>query len=177
MTAPTVRLALMLAALAAAAGCSRNDDKTAAPAAGGSAPPAESEAAPAAGGPPRLMRAGLWKTTAHTPGGAERTTTQCVGQGQDPALTAAQDTPCGKPEVTPVIDGFTIELACTKDKIAYSLAGVVKGDFQTRTTSNLEMTVQAYGVKKVMKLQSESVYVGPCDAAAAPSGQDEAQSK
>ncbi|MBI1682240.1 DUF3617 domain-containing protein [Caulobacter hibisci] len=162
---PPVRLVLILAALATVAGCSRNDDKAATSAAGTAASSANAEAAPVAGGPPKPMRPGLWKTTARTAGGAERTTTQCIGEGQDPAAIAAQDTPCGKPQVTPVIDGFTIELACTKDNIAYSLAGVVKGDFETRTTSTLEMIVKAYGVSKTMKLDSESVYVGPCEAA------------
>ncbi|MEH0195545.1 DUF3617 family protein [Caulobacter sp. CCNWLY153] len=158
------RLALLIAALsAAAAGCSRNDDKAAAPAAGANTPSAESEAAPAAGGPPRPLRAGLWKTTAGTPSG-EQSTTQCIGEGHDPAAEAAKAAPCGRPQVTPVIDGFTLELTCRKDAITYSLAGVVKGDFQTRTTTDLEMKVQAYGASKTMRLHSESVYVGPCEA-------------
>ncbi len=154
------RLALLLAVLAAA-GCSRNDDKAAAPAAGASS--AKSEAAPAAGGPPRPLRAGLWKTTASTPSG-EQSTTQCVAEGHDPAAEAAKAAPCGQAQVTPVIDGFTLELTCRKDAITYSLAGVVKGDFQTRTTTDLEMKVQAYGASKTMRLHSESVYLGPCEA-------------
>ncbi|PVM86323.1 hypothetical protein DDF62_19430 [Caulobacter radicis] len=155
------RLALFLAVLAAA-GCSRNDDKAAAPAAGASTPSAQSEAAPTAGGP-RPLRAGLWKTTAGTPSG-EQSTTQCIGEGHDPTAEAAKAAPCGQPQVTPVIDGFTLELTCRKDAITYSLAGVVKGDFQTRTTTDLEMKVQAYGASKTMRLHSESVYVGPCEA-------------
>jgi hypothetical protein len=160
----TARLACLILALSAAtAGCSRNDDKAAASAAGADAPSAQSEAAPAAGGPPRPLRPGLWKTTASTPSG-EQSTTQCVGEGQDPAAEAAKAAPCGTPQVTPVIDGFTLELTCRKDAITYSLAGVVKGDFQTRTTTDLEMKVQAYGASKTMRLHSESVYVGPCEA-------------
>lgn len=158
----TARFALLLAVLAAA-GCSRNDDKAAAPAAGAASPSAKSEAAPAAGGPARPLRAGLWKTTASTPSG-EQSTTQCIGDGHDPAAEAAKAAPCGHPQVTQVIDGFTLELTCRKDAITYTLAGVVKGDFQTRTTTDLEMKVQAYGASKTMRLHSESVYVGPCEA-------------
>ncbi|NGM49613.1 hypothetical protein G5B46_08345 [Caulobacter sp. 602-2] len=165
----TAHLALLLAVLAAA-GCSRNDDKAAAPAAGAEASSARSEAAPEAGGAPRPLRAGLWKTTAGTPSG-EQSTTQCIGEGHDPAAEAAKAAPCGKPEVTPVIDGFTIELTCRKDAITYSLAGVVKGDFQTRTTTDLEMKVQAYGASKVMRLHSQSVYIGPCE----PKGENKAE--
>lgn len=164
-TAP--RLALLLAVLAAT-GCSRSDDKAAAPAAGESS--SASEAAPAAGGSPRPLRAGLWKTTASTPSG-EQSTTQCIGEGHDPAAEAAKAAPCGAPEVTQVIDGFTIELTCRKDAITYSLAGVVKGDFQTRTTTDLEMKVQAYGASKTMRLHSQSVYVGPCE----PNGETKAE--
>jgi hypothetical protein len=157
----SARLALLLAVLTAA-GCSRNDDKAAAPQAGGATATAESEAAAPAGGPPKLMRPGRWKTTAGTPSG-EQSTTQCISEGHDPAIEAAKAAPCGKPEITQVINGFTIELTCRKDAVTYSLAGVVKGDFETRTTSDLEMKVQAYGASKVLRLHSESVYLGPCD--------------
>ncbi|MDG2529986.1 DUF3617 family protein [Caulobacter endophyticus] len=157
------RLALLLAALTAAAACSRSDDKAGAPTAGAATPSAESEAAAVAGGPPKPLRAGLWKTTARSPSG-EQSTTQCIGEGHDPAAEAAKAAPCGKPQVTQVIDGFTLELTCRKDAVTYSLAGVVKGDFQTRTTTDLEMKVQAYGASKVMRLHTESVYVGPCEA-------------
>lgn len=167
----TARLALVLVALSATAtACSRNDDKAAAPAAGASAPSAQSEAAPQAGGAAKPLRPGLWKTTASTPSG-EQSTTQCVGEGQDPAAEAAKAAPCGRPQVTPVIDGFTLELTCRKDAITYSLAGIVKGDFETRTTTDLEMKVQAYGASKVMRLHSESVYVGPCDSKGESSGE------
>lgn len=156
------RLAVALAAcLVAACACSRTDDKAAAPAAGAAGKPKEAEAAAAAGGVRRAMRPGLWKTTAVTPTG-EQTSTQCVGEDYDPALAAAKAAPCGDPQITPVIDGFTIELACRKDKLAYSLAGLVKGDFQTRMTNEMEMTVQGFGASKRLKLSSESVYVGPC---------------
>lgn len=159
LTTPLSRILppLLLIALAAA-GCSRTDDHA-------GAPKVIEAAGPAGGG--RALRPGLWKTIARAPTG-EQTSTQCVGENYDPALAAAKAAPCGEPQITPIIDGFTLELTCRKGRLGYSLAGIIKGDFQTRTSSELEMTVQGFGASKRMRLSSQSVYVGPCDAPQAP---------
>ena len=149
-------LALLGPTLLGMAACSRADDKADAPAA--SAPEA---AAPVAGGP-QTLKPGLWKTVAKTPLGSEDST-QCVGEGYDPGAEAAQKaSPCGKPTLTRTADGFRLDHACEKDHINYALTGTVSGDFVTTATTDLDLTVSAYGRKQVMHLQAVSTYQGPC---------------
>ena len=149
-------LALFGPSLLGVAACSRSDDKAAAPAA-----PAPEAAAPVTGGP-QTLKPGLWKTVTKTPLGPEDST-QCVGEGYDPGAEAAQKaSPCGKPTVTRTADGFRLDHACEKDHITYALTGVVSGDFVTTATTDLELTVSAYGRKQVMRVQAVSTYQGPC---------------
>ena len=149
-------LALFGPSLLGMAACSRSDDKAAAPAA-----PAPEAAAPVTGGP-QTLKPGLWKTVTKTPLGPEDST-QCVGEGYDPGAEAAQKaSPCGKPTLTRTADGFRLDHACEKDHINYALTGVVSGDFVTTATTDLELTVSAYGRKQVMRVQAVSTYQGPC---------------
>jgi hypothetical protein len=154
---PSPRVLIPVLALLAMAACSRTDDKAGAP----SSPAASEAAAPVAGGP-QTLKPGLWKTVTKTPLGPEEST-QCVGEGYDPGAEAAQKaSPCGKPTVTRTADGFRLDHACEKDHISYALTGVVSGDFVTTATTDLDLTVSAYGRKQVMHLQAVSTYQGPC---------------
>uniref|UniRef100_B0SYL2 DUF3617 family protein n=1 Tax=Caulobacter sp. (strain K31) TaxID=366602 RepID=B0SYL2_CAUSK len=153
-----ILLAPMLLGMTA---CSRGDDKAGAPAANSSAVVAPQAAAPVAGGP-QTLKPGLWRTVTKTPLGPEDST-QCVGEGYDPGAEAAQKaSPCGKPTVTRTAAGFRLDHACEKDHIHYALTGAVSGDFVTTATTDLELTVSAYGRKQVMRLQAVSTYQGPC---------------
>ena len=146
-------LAIIVAAgLMGLTGCSRPDDKPAAPA---------REAAPVAGGP-QTLRPGLWKTLTKTPAG-EQTTIQCVGEGYDPGADAADKaSPCGKPSLTRTADGFHIDQACKHKGVDYALSGVVSGDFTTTATTDLSLTLSAFGRKQTLALQAVSTYLGPC---------------
>jgi len=158
-------LALLGPTLLGMAACSRTDDKAGAPAA-----PVPEAAAPVAGGP-QTLKPGLWKTVTKTPLGPEEST-QCVGEGYDPGAEAAEKaSPCGKPTLTRTADGFRLDHACEKDHISYALTGVVSGDFVTTATTDLELTVSAYGRKQAMHLQAVSTYQGRCP----PDGQKPAQ--
>jgi hypothetical protein len=169
---PTVsrsRLLLpVLAVLAAGslAACSRTDDKAGAPPASGVAS-AESEAAPAAGGPTTL-KPGLWKTVTQAPTGPEEST-QCVGEGVDPGAEAAQKaSPCGKPNMTRTADGFRLDQVCEKNHIQYDLVGAVRGDFTTTATTDLDLTLSAFGRKQSLHLRAVSTYQGECPADGKP---------
>jgi hypothetical protein len=151
--------ALVLLALGAA-GCSRTDDKTASPS-GSGAVSDRHEAAPAAGGPTTL-KPGQWKTVTQTPMGPEESI-QCVAEGYDPGAEAAQKaSPCGKPAMTRTADGFQIEQACEKDHIKYALTGTVRGDFSTTATTDLDLTLSAFGRQQAMHLRAVSTYQGDC---------------
>ena len=147
-------LAIIVAAgLMGLTGCSRPDDKPAAPA---------REAAPVAGGP-QTLRPGLWKTLTKTPAG-EQTTIQCVGEGYDPGADAADKaSPCGKPSLTRTADGFHIDQACKHKGVDYALSGVVSGDFTTTATTDLSLTLSAYGRRQTLRMQAVSTYQGVCD--------------
>ena len=147
-------LAIIVAAgLMGLTGCSRPDDKPAAPA---------REAAPVAGGP-QTLRPGLWKTLTKTPAG-EQTTIQCVGEGYDPGADAADKaSPCGKPSLTRTADGFHIDQACKHKGVDYALSGVVSGDFTTTATTDLSLTLSAYGRRQTLRMQAVSTYQGACD--------------
>jgi len=157
---PTARLLAGLLAIAAGlAACSRSDDKAAAPEV--AAPAVTPEASPVAGGP-RTLKPGLWKTVTKTPAGDEPST-QCVGEGYDPGAEAAQKaSPCGKPTLTRTASGFQLDHACQKDGISYALTGVVSGDFETTATTDLSLTLSAYGRRQTMRLRAVSTYLGPC---------------
>jgi hypothetical protein len=151
-------------ALLALSACSRTDDKAGAPVAAGSVDPAvaQQEAAPAAGGPTTL-KPGRWKTLTQTPSGPDEQI-QCIGEGFDPGAEAAQKaSPCGKPNVTRTADGFQLDLACERNHIQYALAGTVRGDFVTTATTDLDLTLSAYGRKQRLHLRAVSTYLGPCD--------------
>ena len=154
-----------IAAIASLAACSRTDDQAGAPSAPGG-PTSQQDAAPAAGGPTTL-KPGAWKTVTQTPAGKEETV-QCVGEGYDPgAEAAAKATPCGKPTLTRTADGFRLDHVCEKDGITYDLAGAVRGDFVTTATTDLELTLSAFGRKQTMRMRATSTYQGPCDPKAA----------
>jgi hypothetical protein len=167
---PRSRALILLLALPALglAGCSRTDDKAASLSPAGASSGATSdhqEAAPVAGGPTTL-KPGRWKTVSQTPMGPE-TSTQCVGEGYDPGAEAAQKaSPCGKPTLTRTADGFRIEQACEKDHIQYDLKGAVRGDFTTTATTDLDVTLSAFGRKQAMHVGAVSTYEGACEAGA-----------
>ncbi|CAN5568910.1 hypothetical protein BH10PSE4_BH10PSE4_47270 [soil metagenome] len=143
------------------AACSRADDK---PAAAGEVAARSPEAAPAAGGP-RTLKPGLWTTVTQTPAG-EQTATQCVGEGYDPGAEAGDKaSPCGKPTVTRTADGFHLDQACKHKGVDYALSGVVSGDFTTTATTDLGLTLSAYGRKQTLKMRAVSTYQGACDPA------------
>ncbi|EJL34744.1 Protein of unknown function (DUF3617) [Caulobacter sp. AP07] len=148
-------------ALVAAAGltaCSRADDRA-------KAPPASPPAATPVDGP-RTLKPGAWKTVAKTPTG-EESSVQCVGEGYDPGAEAARKvTPCGQPTLTRTADGFHLDQVCEKNGIKYDLAGAVSGDFTTTATTDLALTLSAYGRKQTMHMRAVSTYQGPCEAAA-----------
>ena len=154
-------LAIMVASgLMGLAACSRTDDRPVAP--GGAA--ASQQAAPVAGGP-QTLRPGLWTTVTKTPAG-EETTARCVGEGYDPGADAVQKaSPCGKPTLTRTADGFHIDQACKHKGVDYALSGVVSGDFTTTATTDLNLTLGAYGRKQTLKMQAVSTYQGACDPA------------
>jgi len=152
---------LALAAATGLAACSRTDDKAGPPPASGSAPQ-PSDAADAAGGP-RTLKPGAWRTVTQTPAG-EESRVQCVGEGFDPGAEAASKaTPCGRPSLVRTADGFRLSQACEKDHIKYDLAGVVSGDFVTTATTDLALTLSAYGRKQTMHMRAVSTYQGPCE--------------
>lgn len=153
---------VLLGLLLGAAACSRTDDRASEPPAA-----ATQEAAPAAGGPTTL-KPGLWKTVTKTPAGPEESV-QCVGEGYDPGAEAAQKaSPCGKPTLTRTVDGFRLDHACEKNSIRYQLTGVVRGDFVTTATTDLDLVVSAFGRRQAMHLQAVSTYQGACEAGAKP---------
>lgn len=157
-SAPRSRLLPCVLALAGLAACSRTDDQAAAP---GAVAPAVSTA-PVAGGPTTL-KPGLWKTVTKTPVGPEEST-QCVGEGFDPGAEAAQKaSPCGKPEMTRTAEGFSLSQTCEKDHIKYALSGVVRGDFTTTATTDLELVLSGYGRKQSLRVQAVSTYQGACE--------------
>jgi hypothetical protein len=161
-----------LSAIAAAglAACSRTDDQAGAPSAPGS-PTSQQDAAAAAGGPTTL-KPGSWKTVTQTPTGREEPV-QCVGEGYDPgAEAAAKATPCGRPTLTRTADGFRLDHVCEKDGVTYDLTGAVRGDFATTATTDLELTLSAFGRKQTMRMQAVSTYQGPCDAKTPPSASE-----
>jgi len=161
----------VLAALSAAAGCSRTDDRASAPAAAGSGPASSTvqDAAPVAGGPTTL-KPGLWKTVTKTPAGPQDST-QCVGEGFDPGAEAARKvSPCGSPTMTRTVDGFLLDLSCQKNHIDYVLAGTVKGDFVTTAESDLQLTASAFGRRQTLRVQATSTYQGPCEPGAQTAG-------
>jgi hypothetical protein len=150
-----------IAAATGLAACSRTDDRADAPGAPASTT-GQTEAAPAAGGP-RTLKAGAWKTVTRTPAG-EESSIQCVAEGYDPGAEAARKaTPCGQPTLTRTADGFRLSQACEKDHIKYDLAGVVSGDFATTATTDLAVTLSAYGRKQTMRMRAVSTYQGPCE--------------
>ena len=153
---PSPRVLIPALALLALAACSRTDDKAAAPAA-----PAPEAAAPVAGGP-QTLKPGQWKTVTKTPLGPEEST-QCVGEGYDPGAEAARKaTPCGQPTLTRTADGFHLDQVCEKDGVKYDLAGAVSGDFTTTATTDLALTLSAFGRKQTMHMRAVSTYQGPC---------------
>jgi hypothetical protein len=150
-----------IAAVTGLAACSRTDDRAAAPGAPASTT-GQTEAAPASGGP-RTLKAGAWKTITKTPAG-EESSVQCVAEGYDPGAEAARKvTPCGQPTLTRTADGFRLNQVCEKDHIKYDLAGVVSGDFATTATTDLALTLSAYGRKQTMRMRAVSTYQGPCE--------------
>jgi hypothetical protein len=153
-----LRSAMSLLVLAGGpAACSRPEHKAAAPEA---APPAPIPP-PAAGGPSTL-KPGLWKTVTRTPAGDEAST-QCVGAGYDPgAEAAAKASPCGRPTLTRTASGFRLDHACEKDGVTYALTGVVSGDFTTTATTDLDLTLSAFGRRQTLHLRAVSTYQGPC---------------
>jgi hypothetical protein len=154
---------LALAAVAGLAACSRTDDRASAPPAS-QATAGPADAAAAAGGP-RTLKPGAWKTVAKTPAG-EESSVQCVGEGYDPGAEAARKvTPCGQPTLTRTADGFHLDQVCEKDGIKYDLAGAVSGDFTTTATTDLALTLSAYGRKQTMHMRAVSTYQGPCEPA------------
>ncbi len=158
----SLRLAgvLVLAATAGLAACSRTDDKASAPPASAAAT-AQPDAAAEAGGP-RTLKPGAWKTVAKTPAG-EESSIQCVGEGYDPGAEAARKaTPCGQPTLTRTADGFHLDQVCEKDGVKYDLAGAVSGDFTTTATTDLALTLSAFGRKQTMHMRAVSTYQGPC---------------
>lgn len=164
-----------LAALSAAAGCSRTDDRAGSPAAGAApAQPNGQDAAPAAGGPTTL-KPGLWKTVTKTPAGPQDST-QCVGEEFDPGAEAARKaSPCGNPRMTRTADGFQLDLACEKNHINYVLTGTVKGDFVTTAQSDLTLTASAFGRRQTLRMEASSTYQGPCPTGAKTVGATAAQ--
>ncbi|KRA66315.1 hypothetical protein ASD79_03275 [Caulobacter sp. Root655] len=154
---------LALAAVVGLAACSRADDRASAPPAS-EAPAGPADAAAAAGGP-RTLKPGSWKTVAKTPAG-EESSVQCVGEGYDPGAEAARKaTPCGQPILTRTADGFHLDQVCEKDGIKYDLAGAVSGDFTTTATTDLALTLSAFGRKQTMHMRAVSTYQGPCESA------------
>ncbi len=170
---PTAALGLLVMSPLALglAACSRTDDKAASPpAASNASGVARPEGAPVAGGASTL-KPGLWKTVTQTPAGPEDST-QCVGEGYDPAAEAARKaSPCGAPTVTRVADGFHLALSCQKDHIDYALTGAVQGDFTTTATTDLELVISAFGRKQALHMKAVSTYQGPCEPGAAKAGQ------
>ena len=163
-------LAIAAAGLLGLTACSRSADK---PAASDTSAPSH-EAAAVAGGP-RTLRPGLWKTTTRTPAG-EQVTTQCVGEGYDPGAEAADKaSPCGKPTLTRTADGFHIEHACKHKGVDYALSGSVSGDFTTTATTELSLTLSAYGRRQTMRMEAISTYQGPCDPKAEKASKTGAQ--
>ena len=161
-TVPRPRLLIPAVAILATvlAGCSRGADKAGAPP---SATTPGQEAAPVAGGPSTL-KPGLWKTVTQSPTGPEEKT-HCVGEGFDPAAEAAQNaTPCGKPNMTRTAEGFQLDLTCEKSHIKYDLVGKVHGDFVTSATTDLDLTLSAFGRKQALHLKAVSTYQGACKA-------------
>lgn len=142
--------ALALLACVSLTACSRGADKAPAP------PPA----APVEG--PRTLKPGLWSFVIASHGDQQESR-QCIGEGFDPgAEAAAKSSPCGKPTMTRTADGFALSQSCQRDKITYSLTGVVSGDFTTHVVTDLDLTLQAYGQRQRLHLRSEGTYVGPC---------------
>jgi hypothetical protein len=122
------------------------------------------DAAAAAGGP-RTLKPGAWKTVTKTPAG-EESSVQCVGEGYDPGAEAARKaTPCGQPTLTRTADGFHLDQVCEKDGIKYDLAGAVSGDFTTTATTDLALTLSAFGRKQTMHMRAVSTYQGACEPA------------
>ncbi|MBO9708357.1 MAG: hypothetical protein J7521_09105 [Caulobacter sp.] len=147
-----------LAAALAASACSRHDDKSDTARQGEPA----TEAAPVAGGP-QTLKPGLWKTVTKTPTG-DQETTRCVGEGFDPGAEAAQKaSPCGKPTITRQADGFRLEHSCKNNGIDYALTGTVTGDFTTTATTDMTMTLSAFGRRQSLHMTAVSTYVGPCE--------------
>lgn len=64
--------------------------------------------------------------------------------------------------MTRTADGFALSQSCQRDKITYSLTGVVSGDFTSHVVTDLDLTLQAYGQRQRLHLRSEGTYVGPC---------------
>jgi hypothetical protein len=152
--------ALTLLACAILAACSRDADKAHAP------PPT----APVEG--PRTLKPGLWAFVIASHGESQESR-QCIGEGFDPgAEAAAKSNPCGKPTMTRTAEGFALSQACARDKITYSLTGVVSGDFTSRVVTDLDLTLQAYGRRQKLHMRSEGTYLGPCppEAAMTPAG-------
>jgi hypothetical protein len=157
----SLRLVGILATIAAAglAACSRHDDKAVPPAPA----PRPSDAVPVSDGP-RTLKPGAWKTVAKTPTG-EESTVQCVAEGYDPGAEAARKaTPCGQPTLTRTADGFRLAQVCEKSGVKYDLAGVVSGDFATTATTDLTLTLSAFGRKQTMRMRAVSTYQGPCES-------------
>lgn len=168
---PRLLASVLLGLAVLGAGCSRTDDRAGAPAAASASPAAANspDAAPAAGGPTTL-KPGLWKTVTQTPTGPQDST-QCVGDGFDPGAEAARKiSPCGSPEMTRTVDGFSLDLACEKNHISYVLTGTVKGDFVTTATSDLELTASAFGRRQTLHAKAVSTYQGPCEPGAQIAG-------
>jgi len=156
MTPVILMRSLAVTALAALSltACARKDDKAA-------APPA-AQPVPVEG--PTTLKPGLWRFVIESPAGKQENR-QVVGDNFDPgAEAAAKSSPCGKPSMTRTADGFALSHSCTRDKITYSLAGSVTGDFTSRVVTDLEMTLEAYGQRQRLHLRSEGIYEGPCPA-------------
>lgn len=150
--------ALALLACASLAACSRGADTT-------PAPPPVAVTAEMEG--PRTLKPGLWAFVIDSHG-SKQESRQCIGEGFDPgAEAAAKSNPCGKPTMTRTADGFALSQACARNKITYSLTGVVSGDFTTRVVTDLDLTLQAYGQRQRLHMRSEGTYVGPCPPEAA----------
>jgi hypothetical protein len=46
--------------------------------------------------------------------------------------------------------------------VTYALTGLVSGDFTTTATTDLELTLSAFGRRQALHLRAVSTYQGPC---------------